>query len=162
MNDPDAKIPALVVSGFLGSGKTSLVRHLLEQARAEGIRIAVVSNELGALGIDRALLGAGGEAFVELEGGCVCCELADDLLETLELLHDRVSPDRVVISAAADSRHGHPHAEAVDDYVEAAGFSHVYCTNRHGTIRVYGYPNGRVRVNKQRQSNDSCTFDGGD
>jgi cobalamin biosynthesis protein CobW len=100
VNDPDAKIPALVVSGFLGSGKTSLVRHLLERAQAEDMRIAVVSNELGALGIDRALLGAGGEAFVELEGGCVCCELADDLLETLELLHDRVRPDRIVIETS--------------------------------------------------------------
>jgi len=94
------KTPALVVSGFLGSGKTSLVRHLLERAQAEGMRVAFVSNELGALGIDRALLGSGGDAFVELEGGCVCCELADDLLVTLEQLHDRVSPDRVVIETS--------------------------------------------------------------
>ena len=65
------KIPALVVSGFLGSGKTSLVRHLLAQAVADGLRIAVVSNEFGELGIDRELLGRGGEAFVELEGGPV-------------------------------------------------------------------------------------------
>lgn len=99
-SETDIKIPALVVSGFLGSGKTSLVRHLLERAQAEKMRVAVVSNELGALGIDRALLGAGGEAFVELEGGCVCCELADDLLETLEMLRDRVGPDRVVIETS--------------------------------------------------------------
>lgn len=99
--DPDRdKTPALVVSGFLGSGKTSLVRHLLEQAQRDELRVAFVSNELGALGIDRALLGAGGEAFVELEGGCVCCELADDLLETLQALRDRVAPDRVVIETS--------------------------------------------------------------
>lgn len=97
---PNDKIPALVVSGFLGSGKTSLVRHLLAQAVAEGLRIAVVSNEFGELGIDRELLGRGGEAFVELEGGCVCCELSDDLVETLQQLRDRVDPDRIVVETS--------------------------------------------------------------
>jgi cobalamin biosynthesis protein CobW len=94
------KIPALVVSGFLGSGKTTLVRHLLEEAQREGIRVAVVSNELGELGIDRALLGQGGEAFIELEGGCVCCELSDDLIQTLQQLHDEFDPDRIVIETS--------------------------------------------------------------
>jgi G3E family GTPase len=67
-----------VVSGFLGSGKTTLVRHLLEDAQRTGDRIAVISNEFGALGIDQALLGASDGAYVELEGGCVCCQLSDD------------------------------------------------------------------------------------
>jgi cobalamin biosynthesis protein CobW len=95
-----ARIPALVVSGFLGSGKTSLVAHLLEHAQKLGLRIAIVSNELGELGVDRSLLGAGGEAFVEIEGGCVCCELSDDLIETLEVLHQQVNPDRIVIETS--------------------------------------------------------------
>ncbi len=96
---PD-RIPALVISGFLGSGKTTLVRRLLDHARERGWRVALVSNELGELGIDRALLGAGGEAYVELEGGCVCCELSDDLVETLEMLHREVDPDRVIIETS--------------------------------------------------------------
>lgn len=94
------KIPALVVSGFLGSGKTSLVRHLLVEAAREGQRLAVVTNEFGALGIDRELLGQGGEAFVELEGGCVCCELSDDLVETLQRLKNDIGPDRIVIETS--------------------------------------------------------------
>jgi len=94
------RTPALVVSGFLGSGKTSLVAHLLEHAQRLGLRIAIVSNELGELGVDRSLLGAGGEAFVEIEGGCVCCELSDDLIDTLEVLHERVRPDRIVIETS--------------------------------------------------------------
>ena len=94
------RIPALVVSGFLGSGKTSLVRHLLASAQREGTRVAIVSNEIGALGIDRALLGQGGEAFVELEGGCVCCELSDDLVITLQRLYEEVRPDRIVIETS--------------------------------------------------------------
>ncbi len=100
MSEHERKIPALVVSGFLGSGKTTLVRSLLEAAQREKIRIAFVSNELGELGIDRALLGSGGDAFVELEGGCVCCELSDDLIETLQMLRDRVDPDRIVVETS--------------------------------------------------------------
>jgi G3E family GTPase len=95
-----ARTPALVVSGFLGSGKTTLVRRLLAHAQERGLRVALVSNELGELGIDRALLGAGETAFVELEGGCVCCELSDDLVDTLEMLRERVRPDRVVIETS--------------------------------------------------------------
>jgi cobalamin biosynthesis protein CobW len=94
------RIPVLVVSGFLGSGKTSLVRHLLDDARAQGERVAVISNEFGALGIDRAILGEGGEAFVELEGGCVCCQLSDELVDTLEMLRERVNPARVIIETS--------------------------------------------------------------
>lgn len=96
----EKKVPALVVSGFLGSGKTTLIRHLLDQAIREGVRVALVSNELGELGIDRTLLGQGEEAYVEIEGGCVCCELSDDLLETLEMLWQKVKPDRVVVETS--------------------------------------------------------------
>lgn len=94
------KTPALVVSGFLGSGKTSLVRHLLSESVADGLRVAVVSNEFGELGIDRELLGRGGEAFVELDGGCVCCELSDDLVETLQRLKNQIDPDRIVVETS--------------------------------------------------------------
>ena len=100
MSEALRKIPALVVSGFLGSGKTTLVQHLLAAAQREQIRVAVVSNELGELGIDRALLGRGDEAFVELEGGCVCCELSDDLIDTLQMLKEKVDPDRIVIETS--------------------------------------------------------------
>ncbi|MDP2304456.1 MAG: CobW family GTP-binding protein [Pseudomonadota bacterium] len=93
-------MPVLVVSGFLGSGKTTLVRHLLEDAQARGERVAIVSNEFGALGIDEALLGGGEERFVELAGGCVCCQLSDELVDTLEALRLKVDPDRIVIETS--------------------------------------------------------------
>ena len=108
--DPDApmqdaetetkRVPALVLSGFLGSGKTTLVQRLLQDAAARGIRVALISNELGELGIDRALLGQGGQSYIELEGGCVCCELSDDLLETLVELKRDIDPDRFVIETS--------------------------------------------------------------
>ncbi len=94
------RIPALVVSGFLGSGKTTLVRHLLTEAQAEGVRAAVVSNEFGELGIDQALLGEGEQAYVEIEGGCVCCKLGDELLDTLQMLYEKVAPDRIIVETS--------------------------------------------------------------
>jgi cobalamin biosynthesis protein CobW len=96
----DRPIPVLVVSGFLGSGKTTLVRHLLGEARLSGERMAVISNEFGALGIDQALLGANEEAYVELEGGCVCCQLSDELRDTLQMLRERVDPHRIVVETS--------------------------------------------------------------
>ena len=90
----------LVVSGFLGSGKTTLVRHLLEEGKRDGIRTAVVSNEFGALGIDEALLASSEGDFVELAGGCVCCRLSDDLLRTLEDLWQRARPERVIVETS--------------------------------------------------------------
>ena len=94
------RIPALVVSGYLGSGKTTLVRRLLDDARARGVRLAIVSNEFGEVGIDRALLGGGDERFVELGGGCVCCRLSDELVSALEALREKVDPDRIVIETS--------------------------------------------------------------
>src|SRR5262249_8612981 len=96
----EQRIPVLVVSGFLGAGKTTLVRHLLQDAQRTGVRVAVVSNEFGALGIDKALLGAGEAAYVELEGGCVCCQLSDALLDTLQMLWERVHPERIIIETS--------------------------------------------------------------
>jgi cobalamin biosynthesis protein CobW len=96
----DGRVPALLVSGFLGSGKTTLVRRLLRDALERGLRLAIVSNEFGEVGIDRALLGGGDETFVELGGGCVCCRLSDELVTTLERLRERVRPDRVLIETS--------------------------------------------------------------
>ncbi len=93
-------IPVLLVSGFLGSGKTTLVRHLLDEARRRGERVAVVSNELGELGIDAALLGRADASFIELEGGCICCKLSDAFLETLTRLVTEARPDRIVVETS--------------------------------------------------------------
>lgn len=99
MADRD-RIPVLVVSGFLGSGKTTLVRRLLAEAQATGERLGVVVNDFGSLGIDRALLGAGSARSVELAGGCVCCELSDELVVVLEELRRSAAPDRIVIETS--------------------------------------------------------------
>ena len=98
---PVLGVPALVVSGFLGAGKTTLVKHLIADAQQQGLKLAVVSNEFGELGIDRALLQeAGGPGYVELEGGCVCCQLTNELLDTLQNLWETIHPDRVVVETS--------------------------------------------------------------
>jgi len=94
------RIPVLVVSGFLGSGKTTLVQRLLAAAQREGARVAVVSNEFGELGIDAALLAGESSDYVELAGGCVCCRLSDQLVETLQELRERARPDRIVVETS--------------------------------------------------------------
>jgi cobalamin biosynthesis protein CobW len=96
----NSRIPVVVVSGFLGSGKTTLVRHLLADAQRGGRRAAVVSNEFGELGIDGALLSRAGDDYVELSGGCVCCRLSDELVETLQMLRKRANPDLVIVETS--------------------------------------------------------------
>lgn len=99
MNVAD-RVPVLIVSGFLGSGKTSLVRHLLSEAQADGLRVGVISNEFGDLGIDVELLQARNADYVEISGGCVCCRLSDELVSTLQTLRDRARPDRVIVETS--------------------------------------------------------------
>ncbi|WP_222184413.1 cobalamin biosynthesis protein CobW [Geminicoccus harenae] len=100
-----SKIQATVITGFLGSGKTTLIRHLL--ANAAGRRLALVINEFGELGVDReVLLGCGDvtcreEDVVELANGCICCTVADDFLPTMEkLLALDPAPDHIVIETS--------------------------------------------------------------
>ena len=83
-----AKIPCTIVTGFLGAGKTTLVRHVLENAG--GQRLAIIVNEFGDVGIDGEILkGCGDDAcpednIVELANGCMCCTVADDFVPALD------------------------------------------------------------------------------
>ncbi|MEO0362035.1 MAG: GTP-binding protein, partial [Pseudomonadota bacterium] len=100
-----AKIPATVVTGFLGAGKTTLIRHLL--AHAGGRRIALVINEFGDLGVDGGVLkgcgieGCAEEDVMELSNGCICCTVADDFIPTItKLLEREAPPDHIVIETS--------------------------------------------------------------
>src|SRR6185369_15139066 len=76
-----------LVTGFLGSGKTTFLRELAAQS-APG-DLALIINEFAELGIDQQLLRGGDDDFVLLSGGCVCCEVKDDLVDALHRLHAR-------------------------------------------------------------------------
>lgn len=100
-----AKIPATVVTGFLGAGKTTLIRHMLQNAK--GKRIALIINEFGDLGVDGDILkGCGDETcteddVMELSNGCICCTVADDFIPTMEKLLSRENkPDHIVIETS--------------------------------------------------------------
>lgn len=99
------KIPATVVTGFLGAGKTTLIRNLLQNAG--GRRIALIINEFGDLGVDGDLLKGCGvetcreEDVVELTNGCICCTVADDFIPTMEKLLERADRlDHIVIETS--------------------------------------------------------------
>ncbi len=99
------KIPATVITGFLGSGKTTLIRNLL--ATANGKRIALIINEFGDLGVDGDVLaGCGDETcskddIVELTNGCICCTVADDFIPTItKLVESDRRPDHIVIETS--------------------------------------------------------------
>jgi G3E family GTPase len=77
-------LPIILVTGFLGAGKTTFVRHLLREAKARGLRAGVVINEWGVADVDGALLQqAGAELMGELAGGCACCSSQDEMIWTM-------------------------------------------------------------------------------
>ncbi len=100
-----AKVPCTIVTGFLGAGKTTLVRHVLQNAN--GRRLAVIVNEFGDIGIDGEILKGCGitdcpeDRIVELSNGCLCCTVADEFVPALSALLDRpVPPEHIVIETS--------------------------------------------------------------
>ena len=95
------KIPATVITGFIGAGKTTLIRHLLENAG--GKRIALIINEFGDLGIDREIVngcnieGCNDDDVVELANGCICCTVADEFLPVMQSLLERDNPPQHIV-----------------------------------------------------------------
>ena len=99
------KIPATVMTGFLGAGKTTLIRHILSHAK--GRRLALIVNEFGDVGVDGELLAAcGGSAcqeddIIELANGCLCCTVSDEFLPTMEKLLVRpLPPEHILIETS--------------------------------------------------------------
>ncbi len=99
------KIPVTIITGFLGAGKTTLVRHLMQNP--QGRRLAILVNEFGDLGIDGEILkgcadaNCPEDAIVELTNGCLCCTVADDFVPTISALLARPQPpDHILIETS--------------------------------------------------------------
>jgi len=104
VNTPLARIPCTIVTGFLGSGKTTLIRHVL--ANAQGRRLAVIVNEFGDVGIDGDILKGCGNAacpeenIVELANGCLCCTVADEFVPALDAILAKGGIEHIVIETS--------------------------------------------------------------
>ena len=99
------KTPVTVITGFLGAGKTTLIRHLM--LNPQGKRLAVLVNEFGTMGVDGEILKSCADAncpeenILELSNGCICCTVADDFIPTLErLMAMPVKPDHILIETS--------------------------------------------------------------
>lgn len=99
------KIPVTVITGFLGAGKTTLIRHLMQNP--QGKRLAILVNEFGTVGVDGDILKSCAddncpvENIVELANGCICCTVADDFIPTIEaLMAMPVRPDHIIIETS--------------------------------------------------------------
>ena len=92
-------LPVTVIGGYLGAGKTTLVNHLLRHA--DGLKIAVLVNDFGALPIDADLIEAEDDNIISIAGGCVCCSYGNDLVLTMiDLAQMQPRPDHVLIEAS--------------------------------------------------------------
>lgn len=91
-------VPILLVTGFLGSGKTTLINDLLQGEH--GLRIAAIVNDFGSINIDEALLESATDEVIGLKNGCICCSLQGDLLRTLKQVLTNNAPDLIVIEAS--------------------------------------------------------------
>jgi cobalamin biosynthesis protein CobW len=104
MNGSLARIPCTIVTGFLGAGKTTLIRHII--ANAQGRRLAVIVNEFGDVGIDGEILKGCGNAacpeenIVELANGCLCCTVADEFVPALDAILAREGVEHIVIETS--------------------------------------------------------------
>src|SRR5277367_2592752 len=98
------RVPCTIITGFLGAGKTTLIRHVL--ANAQGRRLAVIVNEFGDVGIDGDILkGCGNDAcpednIVELANGCLCCTVADEFVPALDAILAKGGVEHIVIETS--------------------------------------------------------------
>ncbi len=91
MNAPKEGLPVTIITGFLGSGKTTLLNHIL--TNQQGLRTAVLVNEFGEIGIDNELIVTTDDNMVELNNGCICCTINDDLVNAVYRVLER--PEKV-------------------------------------------------------------------
>ncbi|MBU3068449.1 GTP-binding protein [Aestuariicella sp. G3-2] len=140
----DARVPVVVVAGFLGSGKTTLLNRLLNNP--QGQRMAVMVNDFGSINIDSQLVSSAEQNRIDLSNGCICCTIESDLIQQLQrLLTDTpAAPDVILIETSGVSEPGkvistlkYPQfrdqlrVETVVSLMDAANFSELTSEMKH-------------------------------
>lgn len=87
----------LLVGGFLGSGKTTVILRFVRALASRGGFVAIIENEIGKVGIDQDILGETEVSVTPLFGGCVCCQLAGDILTATTKIHEELDPDILIV-----------------------------------------------------------------
>ena len=120
------KLPVTVLSGFLGAGKTTIMNQILQNR--EGYRVAVIVNDMSEINIDGGLMEKGGAAFkrtteklVEMQNGCICCTLREDLIKEISALAKQNKFDYLLIESTGVSE-PLPVAQAFT-FTDESGFS---------------------------------------
>ena len=95
------KVPVTILTGFLGSGKTTLLNRILSESH--GLRIAVIENEFGEIGIDQDMVINADEEVFEMNNGCICCTVRGDLIRILDNPSAAARIDRIVLETTETS-----------------------------------------------------------
>ena len=136
-DEPNAANTLTIISGFLGSGKTSLLNHLLTQSGPEngGRRITAMVNDFGALNIDAELIAAKHGNQISLANGCVCCSIGDDLMRSfMEVMQQTPLPDHIIIEASGVAEPSRIAGfAAVDRQLRLDGIVTLVDAGAHGT-----------------------------
>ncbi len=115
-----------IISGFLGAGKTTLIKKLIKEAYA-GEKVVLIENEFGEIGVDGGFLKDAGIEITEMNSGCICCSLVGDFAKALSEVEEKFSPDRIVIEPSGVGK-----LSDVIRAVQRAGLAHselnAFCT----------------------------------
>ena len=95
-----------LVSGFLGSGKTTLIKHFLNSRMEDIGKTALIVNEVGDIGIDGTLLSGRNVDMIEISSGCICCTLKTDFSDAVQEIHDKVKPDLLIVETTGIAQPG--------------------------------------------------------
>ena len=116
-----------IFSGFLGAGKTTLIKKLIEEAY-KGEQVVLIENEFGEIGIDGGFLRDAGVEINEMNSGCICCSLVGDFGKALEKVLDQFHPDRILIEPSGVGKLSDINQAVEDldlDHVKLNGFTTV-------------------------------------
>jgi G3E family GTPase len=152
--DIQGKVPATVFTGFLGSGKTTIIAHLIDYLLENKVKVAYVKNEIGDVNIDGTILKGKNIQTRELLSGCICCTLTGPFYHAMNELVDTVHPDRILIEASG----------VADPATVALMLSSHPKVYRDGVIAVIdtvnfeGYKNLSLTARRQAEFTDLIIF----